>query len=480
MQIKWFALFGLLGLLLITCTPKVAEEVSEVVETAPVKEEPQDENLSPCPKFSDAPDPDQAEEDYVLYRDNLKFNRLDVAFDYWQKVYKVAPAADGKRNTVYSDGIYFYEFFLSQTTDSVQKAAYIDAIFDLYDQIATCYPEATGYVNARKGFDYYYKYDDRKTKEEIYTYFKKAIDQDGLKVNDFAINPFTALLVELHQAKKIDDAEAKKYESLIREIIANGVADCKGTYCERWEIIEEYSLERLRAFEAVKDFYDCEYYKDQYFPIFESAQTDCDTILLVYSRLKWGGCANDDPKLAQVIEAGNKNCAVDDGPSTVQEAYSALRNAEYDTAVEKFKQAIAETDDTEKKGTYLLLISKVYYAHLRNFSQARNWALQAAEARPDWGEPFILIGKLYASSGPLCGSGRGWNSQVVTWVAIDMWNRAKRIDSSVAGEANKNIRRYTQYMPSKEDIFQRGLKEGGSYFVPCWIQASTTIRSAPD
>ncbi len=480
MQKRWLSLFGFLGLMLTTCTPKIVEEVTEVNKTPSIKEEIVDENLSPCPKFSDAPNPDQAEEDYVLYRDNLKFNRLDKAFDYWQKVYKVAPAADGKRNTVYSDGIYFYEFFLSQTTDSTQQAAYVDAIFELYDQIKTCYPETAGYVNARKGFDYYYKYDDRKTKEEVYNYFKKAIDQDGLKVNDFAINPFTALLVELHEAEKIDDAKAKKYESIIRKVIANGLKNCQGTYCERWQIIEEYALERLRAFESIKGFYDCDYYKEQYFPLFESASKDCDTILLVYSRLKWGGCPNDDPSMAAVIQAGNDNCKVEEGPSTVQEAYSALRNAQYDVAIEKFKQAIQETDDNEKKGTYLLLISKIYYAHLRNFSQARNWALQAAEVRPNWGEPYILIGKLYASSGPLCGSGRGWNSQVVTWVAIDMWNRAKRLDSSVANEANKNIGRYTQYMPSREDIFQRGLKEGDSYYVPCWIQASTVIRAAPN
>lgn len=94
------------------------------------------------------------------------------------------------------------------------------------------------------------------------------------------------------------------------------------------------------------------------------------------------------------------------------------------------------------------------------------------------GEPYILIGRLYASSGPLCGPGRGWDSQIVVWPALDMWSKAKRIDPSVAAEANKWIGRYRQYMPKKEDVFIRNLKVGASFRVGCWIQETTTIRTA--
>ena len=124
------------------------------------------------------------------------------------------------------------------------------------------------------------------------------------------------------------------------------------------------------------------------------------------------------------------------------------------------------------------MISKIYYAHIKNFPAARKYALEAAEDRPNWGEPFMLIGKLYASSGPLCGPGRGWDSQVVTWPAIDKFNYAKKIDPSVADEANEWARKYRQYMPKKEDIFFRQLKAGQSFKVGCWIQETTTIRTA--
>jgi hypothetical protein len=143
--LKSLALFATLSALLAACTPKAAETVA-TPNTPPAPAPGPLEKLSPCPKFSDAPSKDDAETNYVLYRDHLKAGDWKGAYGYWKKVYSVAPAADGKRNTVLADGIRFCEYFMSQTRDS----AYIDTIFALYDQIQLCYPEG-GYVAGRKG-----------------------------------------------------------------------------------------------------------------------------------------------------------------------------------------------------------------------------------------------------------------------------------------------------------------------------------------
>ena len=156
----------------------------------------------------------------------------------------------------------------------------------------------------------------------------------------------------------------------------------------------------------------------------------------------------------------------------------ALEAGRFKEAIACYESYVSKTDDPEKKARYTLRIAKIYYVHLKSFSKARQYANEAMKYNPNSGEPLMLIGRLYASSGPLCGPGRGWDSQVVTWPAIDKWNQAKRVDPSVAAEANKLINRYEQYMPSIEDIFQRGLKEGSTFKVGCWIQESTTIRAA--
>ncbi len=464
---------------IVACTPKTAQQTAATPAPTPAeatKPTPVDEKLSPCPNWSILPNKDEVETNYVLYRDFLKVNDWKQAYDYWQKVYRVAPAADGKRNTVFNDGIRFYEYFMTQTQDSIQIKGYIEAIFKMYEEMEQCYPEGS-YADARKAFDLYYKYPNLASKEEIYALFKKTVDKEGLKTPDFVLNPFTGLLVDLYFEKKISMEEAQQYQQKIRDIVTNGLAKCKGKECDRWKMVEQYAPVRLEDFEVVKGFYDCAYYKAKYYGEFEAAPTDCDVIRDVYGRLRWANCPETDEQFRNLIRAGNENCA-EGGSKLVRDANNCLQNADYTCAIENFEKAAAEETDNVKKAKYLLLIAKIYYSHLKSFSKARQYALKAAEANTSWGEPYILVGRLYASSGPLCGPGRGWDSQVVVWPAIDMWNKAKRVDSSAAGEANKWIGRYSQYMPTIEEIFQRNLKEGESYYVGCWIQESTTIRAA--
>lgn len=475
MQTKTIFLAIFVSLFFFSCPTKTTEEAQKKPEkpTSTVKK-PKAEDLSPCPKFWEAPNPDEAETNYVLYRDFLRVEEWKQAYNYWRKVHEVAPAADGQRNTVLVDGITFMEYFMSKTTDTLAQARYVDTVFMLYDQLEECYGKG-GYIKGLKAFDFYYKYPDRASKIEQYNLFKASIDQDGKKAHDFIINPFTSLLVELHLDGQVSMEEAQTYGQKIREVIAYGLENCKGVGCERWEIVNSYAPVRLETFETVKGFYDCDYYINKYYSLFEENQDDCDVIRNVYSYLKWGGCAEADAKFKNLIRVGNEKC-VEEG--TLEKAYTALKEARYDEAITLFGQAADEAESKEQKGKIILVIAKIYNAHKRNFPQARKYALQAADVRPNWGEPYILIGRLYASSGPLCGPGRGWDSQIVVWPAIDMWNKAKSVDPSVSAEANKWIRDYSKYMPKKEDVFIRNLQAGQTFRVGCWIQETTKIRTA--
>jgi len=458
-----------------SCTPKTAPIVAEATTTAPPKV---DENLSKCPKFTDAPNPDQAENDYVIYRDFLKAGTYDQAFELWKKVYEVAPAADGRRMTVFDDGIWFYKRIYAGETDEATKAQYEASILAFFDEMADCYGKKE-WIGARKAFEKFYTF-DTKDKMEIYNLFKAYIDKDDLKTQAFVFNPFTALLIDLHSDGKISNEEAKKYEAKIREIIAHNLKNAKAADMEAWEIVDGYAPVRLEEFETVKGFFDCGYISEKYYPIYLESPEDCDNILTILSRMKFSGCTKEtSEKYNELYSKYASKCVEPSEPkSPYTLAIRCLQNADYNCAVEKLKQAESETSDQLKKSKYNFLIAKIYYAHLKKFSTSREFALKAADQRSGWGEPYILIGKLYASSGPLCGSGRGWNSQIVTWPAIDMWKKAKSVDPSVAGEANKLIGKYEKYMPDMEDIFQRQMKEGDSYRVPCWIQRMTKVRAA--
>lgn len=461
--------------MLSACTPKTGEQTTST--QPPQQPQPQAPVVDKtCATFADAPNPDLALENFVLYRDFLKSEDWDQAFNYWMKVYNEAPAADGKRSAVFTDGVKLYEHFMQQDTSKRQE--YIEKIFNLYDQMDKCYPQG-GTAVGLKAFDYFYKYPELKSKREIYELFKESIEKDGGKPQYFVINPFTSLLVELTLDEEIPVEEARQFAALIFDSVKKGLAECKGQECEAWEVVNAYAPVRLEALESIEGFFDCGYYANKYYPEFEANPMDCEVIVRTFSRLKWGKCEESDQRFATVKQAYLQNC-YQAPTSPVEACNDFLRNGEYRKAITCYEDLLENMSDDGQKAQINLTIAKIHFAYLKNFPKARQYARKAASLRPNWGEPYLLIGTLYASSGPLCGPGRGWDSQVVVWPAIDMWQKAKQVDPSVAREANRLIAEYSQYMPSRGDIFQRLLKEGDTYFVPCWIQESTVIRAAPE
>ncbi|GLR17507.1 hypothetical protein [Portibacter lacus] len=466
-----------LSLIIFSCTPKVAK----VVEEAPVEQKPVYEGN--CPSFADITpaEKDEAETAYVLYKDFLRTKNYDESYKYWQTAMRLAPRSNGRIQYQFDDGLKIFKHYHDTATDSVVKKEWADKAMALYDQRVECFGDEY-YLAGRQAFDMFYNYRAFNDDQEIYELFKKAIDGQGDSTGYFVVNPFTKLLVENIFNEKITMDEGKKYANKILDIIEYGNANCeKDKICDAWKIINDYSPARLEALEGYKGFYDCEYYTNKYYQEFLDSPEDCETIVGVYVKLKYGGCSESSEAFQAVSAARQALCmkqqeAVAAGP--LRKAYDAYNEGDFKAAVDLFKEYVDGSDDPEKRAKYNLLISKLYYRDLKNFSQARKYALAAAADKPNWGEPYVLIGKLYASSGPLCGPGTGFDSQIVTWPAIDKWQYAKKIDPTVADEANKLIRTYTQYMPKKEDIFSRSIKAGSSYKIGCWIQESTIVRTA--
>ena len=494
-MIRLFTFLPLTLLLLISYCSKQTTEALEKTETVEEKvPEPKPQKEEPgCATWNNKSNQEEIMTNHVLYRDQVKLLKaeqrkgasadstkierlINEAFPIWQKAFKAAPAADGKRAYHFEDGITFFEYYYQKEGDGISPDSALQSIMSLYDGRMLCYGEE-GYIFGRKAFDYFYKYPGKASDEEMWSLFKKSLDTDGKKANYFILNPMTALLTNGVIEEKISVEDGREYQQKIKEALEYGLANCKGDgECAPWKIIEEYVPARLEQLEGIQGFYDCAYFKEKYFPEFEAAPSDCDAITRVLSRLNYGGCNQEDAEFQRVLTAYNSNCRQASSPTVT--CRSLISEGKFSDAIDCYKEKAEATTDNEKKAQYLLVIAKIYYGELKRFSLSRKFALEAASVKPGWGNPYILIGKLYASSGPLCGPGRGWDSQIVTWPAIDMWYKAKKIDPSVSSEANKLIGRYTQYMPSMEDIFQRGLKVGSSFKVPCWIQENTTIRPA--
>ncbi len=480
MRFNYFSLgyTAVLLMLVHACAPAVTEQIVTEPEPAP-RPEPK-ESLTTCKTLDELDNTTRSatEDAYVLYRDQVRFKKYDAAVDLWKKAYYTAPGANGRVTYHFDDGIKIYNHFFANAATREQQAGIVDTLLSIYDKRMECF-EDDGTILARKAFDSYYTYREYVDMDDVFDQFREVMNRKGKEADYFIINPFSRLLYDNVLDEKISHEDASEIAYQIFDAIDHGKETCEDEYCEAWEVIDEYSPDLLSGLEGLRGFYNCEYYMDRYYNQFLEDTTDCDNVTEVYLKMVWASCDPEDARFVRLKETKEKVCYVaPPPPGPLRLAGAALNEGRFKEAIEYYDQYVSESDDTEKKASILLRISKIYYAHIKNFPAARQYAREAAKQKPNWGEPYILIGKLYASSGPLCGPGRGWDSQIVTWPAIDQFQYAKQIDPTVADEANKWINRYAQYMPSVEDIFQRQLKEGSSFKVGCWIQESTTIRAA--
>jgi len=133
----------------------------------------------------------------------------------------------------------------------------------------------------------------------------------------------------------------------------------------------------------------------------------------------------------------------------------------------------AETDQSKKAG-YQFSIASIQGRKLKQYSKARTSARAAAKMRSGWGDPYMLIGDLYATSASRCGD--DWNQRLAVLAAIEMYGRAKSVDPGVAADASKKIGRYLSARPTQEEGFMRGVKSGNTAKVGCWIGETVTVK----
>lgn len=107
--------------------------------------------------------------------------------------------------------------------------------------------------------------------------------------------------------------------------------------------------------------------------------------------------------------------------------------------------------------------------------QGRAYARKAIELDKTDGEPYMIIGYLYASAGKECNE-NPLHAKAVLWAAVDKFQKAKEVDPSMAAKANEMIRDYSKMFPTSEDAFFYNVFEGDTYEVGCWINETTKAR----
>lgn len=473
-------LFG--AFLFLAFTPKELP----IVSNDKVENGSENHKLNPdgCFKFSDLgeAESDKVSDNYSIYRDRIKANKFQSAYPLWKDVYQKAPKTNGRIDYVFRDGIKIYTAFHKAVTDSVLQQKYVDTMIMImiYEKAVICFPEKKSYYLSKQGVDMFYKYRGSMTDEEIYVQLKTATDLDKEEAKVSSIIPLSSLNFKLYADEKISREDARSTLDNINDIVKMNIENCKDEKaCNAWTQVEQYTLELNNRFESQKGFYNCMFFMEKYYAEFEATPNDCELIEELYRRFKIADCAADNPKMVKLADTFKGNCMKPTTDPDLACGRENMENEQFKASIECYERYINKTDNIDAKANFNLRIAKIYFVHIRNFPKARAYARVAAQLKPNWGDPYILIGKLYAGSGSLCGPGTGFESQIVTWAAIDKWNEAKQIDPNVTAEANKLINIYSKYMPSKEDVFSRPkVNEGQAYQVGCWIKEKTIVRAA--
>ena len=403
----------------------------------------------------------------IFYYDYAAQNDPDQMIKGRAHYVYVLKNAPGYDRAFIASGLPIYRHLADLAETPESKQAYIDTLFGIYKTLISCY-DKDGYYYGRMGYDMM-KYMP-KDYDAIQNAFANAIRLSGNQTEYFILYPYMRLISQEYKSGLIDKDEVFKiYEKIVNiaehNIESNYLAD-------RYQ----QTLESIQAELKASGVLDCENLKPYFLEKLAAAPDDIELIKKVYGNLSTCDMCDEDllPYWKKLFEA----------EPTVKLARilaeCSINQNRASEALVYFDKAIELEPDSIKKAELAYKAGIVLYGKVKNFPKARAYAYKALKYRPNWGEPYILIGRLYASSGSLCGSGTGWRSQVVVWPAIDKWEQAKRVDPSVAAEANKWINKYTQYMPGIEEIFNRGLNEGDPFTIDwCWIKETTKIRAKP-
>jgi len=216
---------------------------------------------------------------------------------------------------------------------------------------------------------------------------------------------------------------------------------------------------------------DCETIENIFAPQLSENKDNLDWLKLVNKLLARANC-EDAQLLYDVSES--LNIIEPSSSSAYGLARMYLKTQDLTKAIEYYNQAIDLEEEADQKAVFLYQLELIKF-NQGKLAESRSNAQKAIELRPNWGDPYILIGNLYATSSKNFGT-KEFEHKTAYWAAVDQFNKAKKVDPTVAQKANELIGIYSQHFPGTEEIFFEGLTVGDSYSIGGWIGVSTKIR----
>ena len=402
-----------------------------------------------------------------LFHESVKNNQFEEAYGFWLPVYQSRPDMN---KAIYTDGAKILDYRYNQATDEAVRKALRDSIMQLHDDRIKYFDEARypdEYVLGVKAMDYLTYFTEDELALPAYEWLKTSVTALGAKSQITVLRKFVEVSYNIYKSNtdQYSDQFLADYQmaaaALDQIAVAGGKNAGHATHQKAY-------VDRLYAASGAAD---CGQMDQMYASVVAESASDIEklgSIMKLYRRL---GCTESDVYFAAAEHAHKLQPTSESAAGCAQ---MCIKKEDYAGALEYYKQALSLVTDDEDKADYLYRMANVYVA-MKNYQQGASYAQQALDVNAEDGRCYLLLGICYASAkiydDPIL-------ARSVFWVACDMFQKAKKVDSSCSSDANKLIATSRQYFPSKEDVFfHKELNEGAPFRVGGWIGKTTTCRS---
>ncbi len=388
-----------------------------------------------------------------------KIKVYNYALGSWLYVFDNCPGAS---KNIYIYGAKIIDDLIDNSSEQ-RKPGLVDTLMLLYDRRIEYFGQK-GYVLGRKGIDLIKV--DKNREKEGYEYLKESIALMKYKSEPAVYVTYIMTSISLANSGKLQGsdvvsnfAEVSKY---LNEDMEKNPSD------EKLVTVKE-SIEDMFA---KSKYSSCENLVTLFEPQYESNKNNIDFLKNSIYLLSKKSCEGE----VYFAKAAESLYSLEPSANA---AYNLAKlfftKRDYIKSSDYFKKAIELEKNSETKASYYYQLSLIEMSEFKNLPRAKEYALKAAELKTNWGEPYLLIGKVYAASSKNIGENE-FEQSAVFWAAVDMFNKAKNVDPNISAKANEEISKYSVYYPSQEEIFFNGYEIGEKYEVKGWINETTTVR----
>ena len=419
-----------------------------------------------------------------LFNESVKNKQYQDAYNPWWSVYTTCPNAN---KVIYTKGLDVVEYMYNQAKDPAEKDRFRNLALELCDKRIKYFGDdsryPTAYILGQKGVEYCKYFPEDETKEKAYPWLKESVLGMGQKSQVSVLTKLAEVSYALYKSNPDKYGEQflsdySKVSDLLQVISKDPTNKSASVAAQQKDYVDNLF--------AISGAADCSKLDEIYAEIVNANLNNLEELLKYIRLYKHVNCTESDVYFA-ASEAAHKLQPSEE--SAVGCAKMCMKKGDWRGAIAYYNEALSideasEDDGLEDNADYLFNTAYVYFDKLKNYSEARSYCRRALELDPNQGRCYILIGSCYAASKPYSttdypAAKAAILNKTVFWAAVDQFVRAKSVDPSVTGDADKLIYMYSKYFPTKEEMFDLPNELGGSTFiVGGWINEKTVCRPA--